>query len=73
MTPLCVISNIQNSLVRSVRTYPNIGSWSAVQMKGSKTIQADQIAKNEIFGQIDHSAAQMNGLKTIKADKMVEK
>ena len=26
-----------------MRTYPNIGSWSAVQMKGLKTIQDDQL------------------------------
>ena len=43
-----------------MRTYPNIGSWSAVQMKGLETIQADQMAENEIFGQIDQQNGPMN-------------
>ena len=38
----------------------DIKSWSAVQMKGSKTIQADQMAENEIFGQIDQQNGPMN-------------
>ena len=29
-------------------------------MKGSKTIQADQMAENEIFGQIDQQNGPMN-------------
>ena len=47
--PPWVISSIQNSLVRSVRTYPNIISWPAIQMKRLKTIQDDQMAKTWDF------------------------
>ena len=43
--PLWGISSIQNSLVRSVRTYPNIRSRSGIQMKGLKTIQEDQMVE----------------------------
>ena len=38
VTPLWLILNVKNWLVRSLGTYPNIRSWSAVQMKGLKTI-----------------------------------
>ena len=43
-----------------MRIYPNIKKWSAVQMKELKTIQANQTAKNEIFGQIGHQNGPMN-------------
>ena len=43
--PLWVLSSILKSFRRSVRTYPNIRSPSAVQKKGLKTIQEDQMVK----------------------------
>ena len=47
--PLWVISSTLHSLVRLVGTFPNIKSWSAVQMKGLKTIKDDQMAEKWAF------------------------
>ena len=43
--PLWVISSTLSSLVRLLRTFPNIKSSSAVQMKGFMTIQEDQMVE----------------------------
>ena len=50
--PLWRIPSFQTSLARSGRTYPNIRSWSAAQMNGLKTIQADQMAEKWDFWSI---------------------
>ena len=42
---LWIILNTLNLLVRLLRTFTNIKSWSAVQMKRFKTIRDDQMAK----------------------------
>ena len=39
------LTKYSNSLVWSVRTYPNIRKWSAVQMEGLNTIQDEQMVK----------------------------
>ena len=62
--PQWVISSIKNWLVRSVRTYPNISSYSAVEMKWLKTIQDDLMAENEIFGQVGHQSGPYKPLVT---------
>ena len=41
--PLWVISSTLNSSVRLLKTFPNIKSYSEVQMKGFMTIQDDQM------------------------------
>ena len=54
VTPWWLILSIKNCFLRSVGTYPNIRSWSSVQMKGLKLIYHGQIVKIKIFGQISH-------------------
>ena len=54
VTPWWLTMSIKNCFLRSVGTYPNIRSWSSVQMNGMELIYHGQMVKIKIFGQISH-------------------